>query len=678
MSIDRKIRLLSNHPLLSNASKETLRNLAEQTSFEEISSGETVIGRKESVEGLYVVAHGRFESTVPSDNDEYRVVEEFERGESFGDITLITEAPSCFTIKAVVDSLIMKLHRADFIDEILQNPSFNEMVHSQISNFMRSERKRIEPEQGAIISIGSAESRVGKSIFGINVASVLHEESDDEVCLVDFSGQPSGDLEPEIITEPGVDIDWFHESRTDQPYGYPIFSVHFPDSVSEGAVRAFLGTLTDAVLYVIVVLPSGYNSVIGKILANSDSIYFLSTDSEEAIYETDLLLDQLNDDLHEENPSPEVVLNQSTVETSAHRNKISDKLGIRVQHQLPRIEDDYVDSFQTEVPYVLKNPDHAYSQTTRRIAHEAGKRSLGLALGSGAARGLAHIGVLEVLELENIRPDRVAGSSMGALIAAAYALGHRSTRMMQHADKFSKKGGFFRFTDLSIPPNRSILRSTRIRNFLNDLFGDATFDDTEIPLSITVSDLDNADVNVITEGSIVDAVMASISIPMIFEPILLNDSTVIDGGVLDPVPVQPLENQGLDRIVAVNPIPPRRIFKEQHSERFRPHEEPSNFHPLIKSIFPFGSNNLIDVGMRTIEAIEARLAEESTKKANVVIDPYLTELSWFDFDEYNLFIEQGRRSAREKIDALESLIKPDGKTWEGAGKEKRDAKKGQV
>ena len=120
----------------------------------------------------------------------------------------------------------------------------------------------------------------------------------------------------------------------------------------------------------------------------------------------------------------------------------------------------------------------------------------------------------------------------------------------------------------------------------------------------------------------------------------------------------------MDRVVAVNPIPYPDVLREKQPERFRRDSKQHDLHPLVKAIFPFGSNNLIDIGMRTIEAVEASFAEYSTSQADVVIDPYLTELSWVDFGEYEMFIEQGRRSTRNKLDEITSLVLPNGVRWD--------------
>jgi NTE family protein len=472
--------------------------------------------------------------------------------------------------------------------------------------------------------------------------------------LIDFTERPAGNIEEKVVQEPTLEIDQLE--RESYPGDFPVFSIDFPEEVPEGSIRAFLNTLTESYEYTVVILPEGYGNILRRVYERSDRMLFLTKDTEEAFLSTEMFMDQLQKDLNLSAIPVEVVLNQSDEAGPRQRQAAEERLGVPVKAQLPTIQDkNYVDNFESGPPYVLEQPSKPYSRNIRRIAHRVCGMSLGIALGSGAARGLAHIGVLEVLEEENIQADMVAGSSMGALVGAGYALGHSPKRMRRFAREFDEMGGFFRLTDLSLPPSQSILRLSRIRNFLEDLYGDATFEDTEIPLVITASSINSAQRRAITEGRLVDAILASIAIPMIYPPQTSNGSTWVDGGVFEPVPVESLQEEGMNRVVAVNTIPPQGVLGEQQPERLGPGPEKRQIPSLIKKFVPIGSGNIIDVGMRTIEAIEARLAEDSTKQADVVVDPYLPEMSWFDFDQYEKFIEQGRRSAREKIDKIRSL-----------------------
>ena len=179
------------------------------------------------------------------------------------------------------------------------------------------------------------------------------------------------------------------------------------------------------------------------------------------------------------------------------------------------------------------------------------QKSIGLALGSGGTRGYAIIPIIKRLEKEGIRITAVSGSSVGALMAAYYALHGEIDSLIKIIEKTSKRD-WLRLVDPN-NPKKSLVKGVKIRKFMVDnFFGDKTFDDTKIPLVVCATDLMKQKPTYITKGKIVDAVMASTSIPGVFPPYRLDNTLYIDGGVLDAVPTKPLLDMGLGKVVAVN------------------------------------------------------------------------------------------------------------------------------
>ena len=179
------------------------------------------------------------------------------------------------------------------------------------------------------------------------------------------------------------------------------------------------------------------------------------------------------------------------------------------------------------------------------------KDKIGLALGSGAARGFALFPVIRKLEEEGIHFQAISGASIGALIGAHYALHGEIDSQFKLGMELTKTD-YFKMADPNTP-GKSVIRGKKIKAFLQDkFFGDKTFADTRIPLSVCATDLNTHKVVYIEEGSLIDAVMASISIPGIFPPYKTGNHFCIDGGVMDPVPVKPLLDKGIDKILAVN------------------------------------------------------------------------------------------------------------------------------
>jgi NTE family protein len=179
------------------------------------------------------------------------------------------------------------------------------------------------------------------------------------------------------------------------------------------------------------------------------------------------------------------------------------------------------------------------------------RNEAGLALGSGAVRGYAIFPVIHRIKKEGINITAVSGSSIGALIGAYYALHGEADTLLKHAAKLKKKD-WLKLVDPN-KPNISIIKGEKIKKFLtNHYYGDATFKDTKVPLVVCATDPIKRKSVYLDKGKIIDAVMASISIPGIFPPFKIRNRLFIDGGILDPVPVKPLRDMGIKKIVGIN------------------------------------------------------------------------------------------------------------------------------
>lgn len=181
---------------------------------------------------------------------------------------------------------------------------------------------------------------------------------------------------------------------------------------------------------------------------------------------------------------------------------------------------------------------------------------VGLVLGGGGARGLAHIGVLRVLQRENIQVDCVAGTSMGGLVGALYAADVPLTKVETEINRLSRVTEQIRLVDVSITAAGLSVRGRRIYNFMADLLGeDLTFADLRLPLAMVSVDLRTGREVVLQGGSVLDAVRATISVPGVFMPTELGDYRLVDGGVLDNVPVDVAHSLGAERTIAVDVLP---------------------------------------------------------------------------------------------------------------------------
>ena len=172
---------------------------------------------------------------------------------------------------------------------------------------------------------------------------------------------------------------------------------------------------------------------------------------------------------------------------------------------------------------------------------------VGLALGAGAARGIAHIPIIRGLRREGVEIAEVSGASIGAIIGAYYAL-HMEVDSLLKIIMGMRKIEFLKLMDLK-GGRLSIIRGDNIRRFMKRIFGNAAFRHTKIPLSIAATDILRQKPLIIKDGLIVDAIMASIALPGILPPVRRGNTLLVDGGVLLPVPIESLSSK---KIIAVN------------------------------------------------------------------------------------------------------------------------------
>jgi NTE family protein len=268
------------------------------------------------------------------------------------------------------------------------------------------------------------------------------------------------------------------------------------------------------------------------------------------------------------------------------------------------------------------------------------KKKIGLALSGGAARGIAHIGVLDVLHQEGIPIDMIAGTSAGAVMGAVYATGQEIHQIIEYAlDANWKK--LAPFIDPSLPRS-GFLKGKKIQDLLASfLGGNIKFADLKIPFACVATDIDTGEEVVINSGSVLDALRATISIPGIFTVVKREGHYLVDGGLTTPVPVHIVRQMGADFIIAVNVNPDvsNRLGKSGH-KRLEAHKEPNLLHVLMQSFY----------------ITTYSLAQSSLGEADIIIEPNLPNIGAGDFSKAGEMILRGQRAARQAIPEIKRQL----------------------
>ena len=250
-------------------------------------------------------------------------------------------------------------------------------------------------------------------------------------------------------------------------------------------------------------------------------------------------------------------------------------------------------------------------------------QKMGLALGGGAARGYAHIGVLKVLEREGIPIDFIAGTSMGSLVGAYYACGFRLSELEEMALATKRRHlaglGFSK---------KALLSTRKITKILARDIGSRTFQDLATPLSVVTMDILTGDEVVIDTGSVKEAVLASISIPGIFPPREVNGRLLVDGGIINQVPVSVVRDMGADFIIAVN-----LGFLGNKRDKY---------------------TNAAQIFIQALDMMAKKLMTIEEKDADVIIKPDVESTSVAAYHKAAFFIEAGAKATEEVLTKIRS------------------------
>lgn len=257
------------------------------------------------------------------------------------------------------------------------------------------------------------------------------------------------------------------------------------------------------------------------------------------------------------------------------------------------------------------------------------KPVIGLALGGGAARGFAHIGVIKALESQGIFPNLVVGTSAGSVIAALYASGYRGTELQKIALSLDEAT----ITDWALPFSGrfgGMIKGDALQAMVNRLVKNQTIENLAMPLGIVGTDLQTGNGVLFQRGDTGQAVRASCSIPGVFQPTIIQGREYVDGGLVSPVPVRYAKQMGADIVIAVN------ISTEPSSQ---------------------DSSGSLGILLHTTSIMSKSINTFELDLAHVVIQPELKGMRGTDFKSRNAAILAGEESAMRQISQIKNLLK---------------------
>ncbi len=252
------------------------------------------------------------------------------------------------------------------------------------------------------------------------------------------------------------------------------------------------------------------------------------------------------------------------------------------------------------------------------------KPVVGLALSAGSARGLGHIGVLHALEENNIHIDCIAGSSAGALIGGIYCCGVKPLMIKRIAMQLERK----LWVDLTVP-RRGFIKGKKIEEMLKLLTKNRDIEDLEKNLSVVSTDIKKGKPYIFTKGPLYKAIRASISIPGIFVPVKKENMVLVDGAVIDRIPISLVKKMGADIVIAVD------VGFSRHKGTI---------------------NHVFDVILQSIDIMSKQISEKKIVHADILLQPDLSDIKPQRFDQVEESFNIGYEATKEKIHQIKKII----------------------
>lgn len=605
--------IIANSPPFTKLKKRQLKDVLELCEIKEYQNAQTIYRQGDSPDYLYFLITGRVVASVDFDNQQ-KNIDTLKRGTCFGIISLLTNEVHSVTTRSIERSLIAQIPKDAFRAFLERNPlialDFSRMLSKRVTS--RSKPKTVfQSKKVALLRIALTEpfhclQALSESITGQTQRRVIAIEMKSTAPEELASGERTL-----LLSE-------FNEDTLSN-YIIPGQADRLRLVLNEKSkFFALLNFLSESYHFILYDLACGAVGECPKALIEAaHEIYFLVPDDPTQLQNIPAIRKGLGNFSQIDREKATFIIAESSRPQRLLQKKTKAAL---------------TDPIFTRIPV----PGHAsFPEVIQRLARSIGEVSIGLALGSGAAYGFAHIGVLKVLKEAGIDIDIICGSSTGALIAALWAAGYSIEESERIAHDFSRKMSACFLTGFSLPM-KGFLRARRLENIFKSIFKKMKFSDLKHTLGIAAFDFLNRKTVILKKGFLYKALAASCAFPGIFEPIRFKKEILLDGGILTPLPTEVLLQYGAHKIIASNIMLSR-------DEALRGYAKRNKLHIFD---FIFGS----------IESIQQLFINKALGAADVVIHPNLEGISWVEFDKVSELIARGEQAAYEKLDEIRKLV----------------------
>ena len=594
----RRYRLYDTLPkLFGELDDKIITDIESSIEWTRLDGGEKLFSQGETGDSLYIVISGRLQAVIENLEGSRRIVGEITRGESVGEMALFTGEERSASIYAVRDTELIRFSKAafekiakDYPQVVMQIAQI--LIHRLRQNITSSSKV----ESLTNIALVAADRGVDLSLFSAKLLTALTRHTQ-AICI--------------------------DSNKADAMLGTRGIS----QTPSSGPNNIRLETWLDD-------LETKYSIVLYK--ADSDNTNW----TKRCLRQADKVLIVANAE-QEANPheiEAELLHGKTDITTCCRQLVLLHK----EREKLPANTLDWISSRSVERHFHIRDErERDYSRLARLITGTG----VGLVLGGGGARGYAHIGVIRALEEAGIPIDMIGGTSMGAVVAAAYAMGFTYEEFISRTKNLLSKYRPFKEYTLPIV---SILKSRRLDHFLHDAFGDAHIEDLWVNFFCVSTNLSAAEVQVHDTGLVWDAVRASMSVPGIAVPVVIDKHLYVDGGILNNLPGDIMKKLCTGTVIAVDVSSKNDLLVDESCTPIPSAWKIiwSRINPLKKAI---NAPTIFSVMGRASLLGSINKRNEVMKEVDLYLNPPVSEFGMLDNDSLAEIAEAGYRYAKVRV-----------------------------
>jgi NTE family protein len=642
LTVDERREALTRLPLFGSVNPVELERVAMR--FGEVShrKGKVIWRQGDAPDSFLVVVRGELE--ILGGKDGRQVVNRLRSGECLGEMALLLEERRSATVIVSRSAVLLTLDKRGFQSVTAENPRILEYFLQVIAKRLAaSAHGEVPDRQSLVVTVSGEPAAKGKTLVAAALAALLgnylagrvltirlgqpddHESFRSSTPLREAAAEPEGQM---------IDrISWKPHSHYALPVTLP------PDGEPSGlaaALDAVIARVTPR--FSAVVIDACEDSRLDRetLAASSDVLVEVvgrNESLEQAGYPHTRVFQVLNMFSNGARPLP--------INASAPYVLPSDAgMAGRTREEV--------------AARVLEVPMSPTAPSLQRLARKILGISVGIAMGGGAAFGIAHVGVLRTLEEHGIPIDLLAGTSFGSIVALGYAVGIRADEMEVIAARIGNKRTTLSALDFT-PMRPGLLSGRRLKAIFSPALGSAeSFEHLTLPCRTVATDIDTGERVMIGEGRLDDAFRASCSVPMLWSPVRRDGRTLVDGAIVDPVPASVAREMGADLCIAVNVVPTLKPGVTTVLSRAS---------RAVNSLNPFSylndsreMPNIFDVVMNSMQVLQYELGNFRALSADVRLSVDLSSYTWIEFYRARELIERGAEAAEAIVPEIEQLV----------------------